>query len=292
MKRTCFIFLLFLLSLILDAASLKVSPGGFLVQNISPGKTYNLQETSRIKLSIFNDDTSTHTYALSVQKPSSVGNWEKGYLEIPDPAWCWFSPNDISIGPQQVGYGNLFFKIPDKEIYYNQRWVATIGILGKQERGIGFGLGIYVRVQIETEPKDESSAPPDGPIGIGPSLASFDNIVPGETYSQIVTIFNNESEKSSFNITSLSKYPDIKPSTYLTSSYEQIPDPTWISLEKEKLTIDPQASKILAIKISIPKQGEFSDKKFEEILFVEPEKGRPGFIRVRITTAKEVSQQP
>jgi len=292
MKRIFFQVIFFLLALSLDAASLKVSPGGFMVQNISPGKTYNLQETTKIKLSIFNDDTSTHTYALTVHKPSAVGNWEKGYLEIPDPAWCWFSPNDVTICPQKVGYGNLFFKIPDRESYYNQRWVATIGILGKQEQGIGFGLGIYVRVQIETEPKAKTTEPPDGLIGLRPSLVSFDNIPPGGTHTQNLTIFNNDSEKRSFNITSLSKYPDIKSSTYLTSSYSQIPDPAWISLDRNKLTIDPQDSKVLTIKISIPKDGNLSDKKWEEILFVEPENGRSLFIRVRITTAKGISEQP
>ncbi len=292
MKRIFFLLPLFLSSLVLDAASLKVSPGGFLVQNISPGKTYNLQETTRIKLSIFNDDSSTHTYALSVSIPSSVGNWEKGYFEIPDPSWCWFSPNAVTIGPRKVGYGNLFFRIPDGEIYYNQRWVVALGILGKQESGIGFGLGIYVRVQIETESKEDAGAPPDSPIGIRPSLASFDTIAPGKTYTRNVTIFNNGSEKCSFSIKPLSSYPDIKPSGYLTSSYEQIPDPAWISLNAETLTVDPHNNKSLTIKISIPKDGEFYDKKWEEILFVEDENGRSAFIRIRMTTAKKDSQQP
>ena len=291
MKKTLFIFILFLITGDLVAASLKVSPGGFIVHDIKPGTTYNLRELTGIKLSIYNDDETTHTYSLSVHKPSVAGKWEKGYDEIPDPAWCWFSPDEATIGPQKVGYGNLFFRIPDKERYYNQRWVATLGIMGKQEQGIGFGLGIYVRVQIETESAADVSEKPDGALGLVPGALSFENIPPGKSLSKKVRIYNNDTMAHTYTIAPLTRDPEMTPSTYLTRSLQQLPDSSWISCDKESLTIKPDKSGVLTISLHVPRNPEYSDKKWEELLFLKPENGRSGFIRIRITTTKTNDEQ-
>ena len=285
MKKTFLIFGIAFLSGSLCATSLKVSPGGFIIQNVKPGVIYNLYETTKIKLSIFNDDDTTHTYAFSMHKPSEVGRWEKGYLEIPDSSWCWFKEKEVTIGPQKVGYGDLSFKIPDKACYYNQHWVATMGIIGKQEGGIGLGLGIYVRIQIETESRSDIEERPDGLIGFKPGTIELDGAAPGSSHTKKVTIFNNDAKSHNYSVHYLREDEKLKASSYLTHSYELIPDSSWIATDRKSFKIEPGGNLTLSVTITVPPGMSHYNKKWEEILFIEPDAGLPGFIRVRINTS-------
>lgn len=286
MKKTIAILILLLVAQGLPAASLKVSPGGFIVHDIKPGATYNLREATGVKLSIYNDDDTTHTYSLSVHKPSVAGKWEKGYDEIPDPDWCWFEIKEVTIGPQKVGYGNLFFRIPERDRYYNQHWIAALGIMGKQEKGIGFGLGIYVRIQMETESHPDSKEVPEGMTAFKPSHVQFENVLPGTPQTGKLIVYNNDIRKHTYTVNPLGEDREREASTYTGHSFKPLPDSSWIALEKETFDIDPGGSFILKMKITIPDNGEYFDKKWEEILFVEPESGLSGFVRIRISTGQ------
>ena len=286
-KASCLILFLIFFSAAfsrLEAAGLSVSPGGFIVNNVTPGITYNLYEKSGIKLSIFNKDDAGHIFTLSVHKPLEVGRMEKGYLEIPDSNWCWFEKDEIKIGPREVGYGNLFIKIPEGEEYYNQHWVATLAIMQKRGKGIGLGLRINVRVQIETESKDDVKGKPAGIIAFKPSTLRFEDVSPGGAQKGSVTIYNNDNKTHVYKITSLlHSLKEGKQKTYLTKSYQMMPDPKWIILDKDSLLIKPQSSCVLSLKLNIPDKPEYHGKKWEELFLVEPEEGLPGFIRVRIS---------
>jgi hypothetical protein len=151
-KYLPWLFVLQLCAVRLPAASLGVSPSGFIVHEIAPGRQYDVYRESGVRLTINNGDDSTHTYVLSSHRPSTRGRWEKGYLEIPDPKWCWFDRQEVTVGPHAKGYANLLLKVPDEEKYYNQRWAVTFGIEGKPGP-LGIALAIDVRAQIETQSK-------------------------------------------------------------------------------------------------------------------------------------------
>src|ERR1035437_3652423 len=88
----------------LEAASLKVGPAGFIIHNVVPGKAYDVYKATGLQLTIYNDDTVAKTYLLSAHRPSEGGTWEKGYLEIPDPKWCWFDQNEIIVEANSNAY--------------------------------------------------------------------------------------------------------------------------------------------------------------------------------------------
>ena len=110
MKRLWYVgycLFLLLISFKAEPASLKVSPAGFIIHNLTPGKVYNLHQETGLRLTIYNDDEVSHRYTVSVHRPSEVGRWEKGYSEIPDSKWCWFEEKEISVEPKGKGYANL-----------------------------------------------------------------------------------------------------------------------------------------------------------------------------------------
>ena len=175
------------------AASLKVSPAQFTLHDVEPGKLYDLYADTGVRLTVYNDDDTAHAWAVSTHRPSERGRWETGYGEIPDATWCWFDEKSIEVGPQSQGYAKLFLRIPDEERYYNQHWIVTLAVEGAKH-GLGVSLAVDIRVQIETKAKRGLSGPPDGLLGMDPSLVEFEDVTPGEQAQESVVLYNNDSQ--------------------------------------------------------------------------------------------------
>ena len=284
--RLTFLFVLFL-SLIgrLEAASLKVSPARFIVHNVEPGRLYDIYKETRLRLTVYNDDTVSRTWALSTHRPSERGRWEKGYAEIPDAQWCWFDKDEITVEPNSKAYANLYLKVPEEEKYYNQHWVVTLNIGTKPGRG-GIGLAVDIRVQIETKSKVGLKTKPYGPLGFEPSIVRFEDTKPGSREKAQVEIFNNDVRAHSYTITALFDDSEIRQKTYLTHSYTQMPDSTWVKHEKH-VQIEPGKSAALNLELKIPDDEANLGKKWEDILLIQPDEGRAGFVRVQVQTTEK-----
>lgn len=257
----------------LEAAGLKVSPAGFILQNIIPGKMYDIYQETGLRLTVYNDDTVDHTYLLSTNSPSEWGKWEKGYLEIPDPKWCWFGKNEITVGPNGQGYCSIFLKIPDEERYYNQHWVVVLRVMGKTGPE-GIALAINVRIQIETESKVDLKGSPDGTIGIVPSAIVFGN--GGD--KKKVTIFNNTDFPQTYTVYPLKEKEKLR--TYISTGFKPLPEPKWLKLNKQNLKILPRSKQTFTVGLSAPGGEMDTNDKWEYIIFVEG-KDNTGFLRVR-----------
>ena len=283
-KAACLVFLLIFFPVFsgrLKAASLKVSPGSFIIHDVVPGKAYDLYKETGLRLTIHNDNDVSHTYLLSAHRPS--GRLVTGYLKIPDAGWCRFEKSEITVEAGGKGYGNLYLQIPDEEKYYNQHWVVNLNVAGKPGPG-GIALAVNVRTKIETKSKADVKEKPDGIIAFKPSILRFEDVSSDNAQKGSVTIYNNDNKAHIYKITPfLHSLKEERQSTYLTDSYQVLPDSDWIVLSKDKLKIEPESAGNLSLKLEIPDKPEYQGRKFEEILLIEPEEGLPGFIRVRIS---------
>ena len=287
LTRLTLLFVLFL-SLIgrVEAASLKVSPARFIVHNVEPGRLYDVYKETRLRLTVYNDDTVNQTWVLATHRPSERGRWEKGYGEIPDARWCWFDKNEITVEPNSKAYAYLHLKVPDEERYYNQHWVVTLSIGGKPGRG-GIGVAVDVRAQIETKSSADVKTRPYGLLGMKPSIVPFEDTKPGGREKAQVEIFNNDVRAHSYTISSLLADADTDQKKYLTHSYKAIPDFKWVKYGKH-VQIEPGKSAELSLELEIPDDETNFGKKWEDILLVQPDEGRAGFLRVQVETKKKV----
>jgi hypothetical protein len=270
-----------------EAASLKVSPGRFMVQNVKPGRLCDVYKDAGLRLTIYNDDSTTRSWLLSVHRPSERGKWETGYAEIPNAEWCWFDHAEVTIGPGSKAYAHLFLKIPEDEKYLNQHWVVTLGVAGKPGRG-AFSLAVDVRAQIETACKADIQARPDGPLGLKPSSVVFADAQPGKHEKVSVVVCNNEATTRSYTITSLFEHKEIEPKAYLTQFCDPIPDSGWIR-RKQTLRIGAREEAVLDLDLQVPDNATNLGKKWEDILLVQPDEGRPGFIRIKVQTRNKAN---
>lgn len=265
-----------------EAASLKVSPGRFIIHDVEPGKLYDIYKETGLRLTIYNDDEVPRTWELSTHRPSERGRWEKGYGEIPDAKWCWFAENEVTVEPNGQAYAYLNVRIPPDEKYYNQHWVATLSISGKIGAG-GIGLAVDVRVQIETESRADLNVRPDGLLGMRPSTVHFEEAAPGTAQEATVTLFNNDDMPHNYSFGSLFEDQEIKRRSYLTNYYLEIPDLTWIARD-ENIRIEPGGSAELRLRLNVPDDAAHFGRKWEDIVLIQPEEGPAEFVRVRVDT--------
>ncbi len=281
---------------------LSVYPGGLLIQKITLGETYDLYEKSGVALQIENKDGNPHTYVIGALKPSQVGNtkWLQGYSEISDPGWFWVESAEVTVEAQSKKQVRMFLKIPDEKKYYNQHWTVSLGISGKPEAGQMLSLAVYPRYQIETESKTGLKERPEGLTGIEPGSMVFENVPLGQKEKKKIKIYNNDTRLHYYTIAS--KIIEVDPTREqigVSAGYSWIPDIKWLkpgsnlkniltsfSLSKSTLRILPNENKELAIAVKIPEKKEHYQKKWEALIFIEPDDGRPSFVRVQIDTEK------
>ena len=271
------------LSPCVEAASLKVSPAQFIVQNVEPGKLYDIYQETGLRLSIYNDDDVSRTWTLSTHRPSARGAWEKGYAEIPDAHWSWFDKDEITVAPNSVGHAHLYLQIPKDDKYYNQHWVVTLGIGGAS--GGGVALALDVRMQVETAGKTDLTSRPDGPLGFVPSTVCYENIAPGSNARAQFVLCNNDGIDHTYIISSLFEQSQAQRSSYLSHSYGAIPVSGWLKREKT-IRVAAGESAVVCMELNVPDDAANFGKKWEDILLIQPNDGPAGFVRVQVQTAK------
>ncbi len=268
---------------------LSVAPGGLMIQNVKPGQTFGLYEKAGVALIIENKDINPHTYIINTFKPSRVGNkkWLKGYSEIPDPTWFWFENNEITVGPQSKQEVKMYLKIPEEDPYYNQHWSISLGISGKPESGKMLALAVYPRYQIETESKTGLEEKPHGLIGIEPSNLIFKNLPLRKKEKKKIILYNNDQTAHKYTVTSqVIEVDPTREQIFVTSGYTWVPNKKWLRPKRKKVKILPGESKELTVSVKIPKKKEHYQKKWEALIFIEPDQGRSRFARVLIETEK------
>jgi len=149
------IFFIFIMLNVVPAwgGGLTVEPGGLLIQQVSPGETYDLLSSTGISIKIYNRLDRPAAYRISAHKPSEAGNgrWKQGYREIPDSAWLSFDKNEVLVEKNGMSEVKLFLKVPDNAAYYNQHWAVTVAIEGIATPEDSFAMAVYLPFEIETD---------------------------------------------------------------------------------------------------------------------------------------------
>lgn len=296
MKKYIFLAILFLAVGTINLAAqpeeremgLAVEPGGLLIQNVKPGEVYDIEEISGVTLNITNRDNIPHTYILTTHKPSMVAakKWIEGYLEIPEPNWFWFEKDEVMVDASSTAKVKMYLKIPDEERYYNQHWSVSLLVKAKPEPGRMLGLAVAPNFQIETKTKEELEVRPDGLTAFEPSLIRLEDVTLETKIEAKVKLYNNDDKRHRYRISS-QIFPQDPNKRQITISpgYNWIPNPKWIK-PKRTVRIGPRESADFSFNVKVPKDEKYYGKKWEAIIFVEPEEGLPGFVRVQVETEK------
>lgn len=275
---------LLLLAAQLTGASLRVSPARFMLHHIAPGRLYDIQKETGLKLTVYNDSSLTRSFVLSTRQPET-GHFEAGYLAIPDASWCWFEKQELTVSPNSQASVGVILQVPDKPEFYNQKWIVVFGIKGKPGPG-GISLAIDVRGQIETRSRADLAEIPQGVLATKPSIASFDGLRRGETSTSEVLLHNGDSCEHTYRFAPYFSTQEARPDVYLTGGYEPITDAGWVRASGGEIKLKPGESAKVPVEVRLPESADKTKGKWEQILLVLPDKGPQGFVRVHLQCAR------
>ena len=265
---------------------LSVEPGGLLIQHVKPGETYDLAQKSGISLKVSNRDTKARTYRLSTHRPSEVGSgaWLAGYAEIPDPSWFWFEQPEVTVAPGGDGHAKMFLRIPPGAQYDNQQWVVSVGVEGTPQAGETMALAAFPRYQIETEASADAGTVPAGPLGVVPSVLQM----PIPTATRRVTLWNNDATARRYTFSVKTAPSGVEREQIAPSAGRAwVPEPTWITVKKRHVTIEPHQSRVIEVQARAPSTASNAAQPWEALLWIEPDAGPARFVRIQLEAAQE-----
>ncbi|MCM8824306.1 MAG: hypothetical protein NC822_06515, partial [Candidatus Omnitrophica bacterium] len=236
---------------------LTVEPGGFVLQNLIPGKRVDIFETTGLALVIYNRSDSYHTYVIKGGKPQEVGieGWLKGYEPIPESSWFKLEQEQVRISPHSKAYVKMYLEIPDEEKLYNQKWVVGLSVAGVPEPGERLVLSAHPSYYLETLGKDGLKEKPWGGLGLEPGVLIIEKVGLGVNKKVgKIKIHNNDSKKHTYNI--YSHIPKELAGDRITSSqgYIWIKNEDWLKPSLGKITIQGNSSKELEVDLVIPNE--------------------------------------
>ena len=102
-----------------------------------------------------------------------------------------------------------------------------------------------------------------------------------------LNLYNNDTKRHRYKVTVMI-FPDdpTKRHIFPSPTYSWIPDTKWIKPGRKNISIPSNKARDIPIRVNSPQELGNYNKNWEAIIFVEPEKGLPGFVRVQIRTEK------
>ena len=264
-------------------------PGGLLIQYIKPGELYDLEARSGLRLKISNRSSEQRTYRISVAQPQQLGieKWIEGYVPIPQPDWFSLEPAEIEIAPQSTGYARMFINIPADSRYFNQHWVVALAIQSVPKGGEVLTLALRPVYYLETKSREDVSARTGELLGIGPTVLTCPRTSPGKEQARIpcgeVQIHNGDSRPHAYSISA--EVPNVMASGQKVSpspGFSWLENPASVVTTENHLTLKPGQSWTIGVRLLTARDKVLPPQNRECLLWVKPDKGSAGFVRIQI----------
>ncbi len=264
-------------------AGIMVSPGAFTMQNAGIGKDMDLG----IDLIITNSSRVEQVFTARSIVPSQATKWLKGYGEIPDASWFYFPEDKIKIKANGTGKLRMHLKIPAEEKYLNQHWIVFVEVTTLAEEGTMFKMSVRPNYMIETKSEADIKVRPYGALGLVPSMVKAGDVIAGKNRKANFKVYNNDSVSHTYQIASyIPNASSAKQDISVSPGYEWVKEISWVRPTETQIKLNPGEVKDVHLNIRIPEGSNYSDQGWESVVFVEPDKGLSGFVRVLIEGEK------
>jgi len=249
--------------------ALKVAPGSFTMQNVPLGQRQDMG-VSFVCTAENTDYVFAHILLAFVDMPEC-----DGYRPIPDVSWFIMESGEtLYVDSSGIARSKMFTNIPDRPELYNQHFSVRVFVIA-DDNGI-FQPAIVPYYFIETPPLANPPVPPDGELGIAPSVIEMN--LNNSTGSFI--IFNNDSISHSYEIIvrtpvlNSRKLPDLSP------GFSTVLDTSRFNISPAKVKLKPNSRKKISLRwLNIAEEKSLS----EALIFITADNGIKNFIRVKLT---------
>lgn len=254
--------------------ALRVSPASFTAQGVPLGKRHDLGVVLTCSA-----EGKTNLFVARVMNQAEGVPLSVGYRSIPDTRWFIVESGEtLRADTSGVASSRLLVEIPDKPEYYNQHFVVRLFTTG-------ISAGMFQPAMIpyyflETPPLANPSVPPDGELGVAPSIVELTK----SNKDGVFRIYNNDTVEHRYEFVVRTpeersrRFPNVSP------NFLRIDDTTKIEISPPSITLPPQKNTQVKVKWSGKK---WSKEDYEAILLITSDNGTTNFVRVRIVADKK-----
>lgn len=250
-----------------------------ILQNLSPGKIYNLKVTNHLPYVITN--TSDDEQILEVEVlPPQENELKEDYEPIPDVSWIKVVPNRFKLGPGENSSSEVIISVPADEKYRNrsfQAHILTRSVPDPSARGVAIGVGLSSRIRFSTgeapltvRERARKKAMLSLNFDITPLSLHLGEIQPGKKIRLIkekllpqLNVVNR-----SFQVLRL-KFESVDPKKGnfgLLRNFEPTPDPNFLTFAKNPLKIKGNSMKPVDVIIQFPDDAQYYGKSYAFII--------------------------
>ena len=105
-----------------------------------------------------------------------------------------------------------------------------------------------------------------------------------------ILLFNNDSKPHEYEISALFDDEEVQRKSYLSKTYTEIPNSTWLTVPK-RIRIGAGGTASLNLRLNVPDDPAHFGKKWEHLVYIQPDEGRAEFVRVQVRMRKEAAQE-
>lgn len=283
--------------LIVAALLLTESPPGFpygiatrfsdvVMGNLQPGGVYNLRELKNVPFVVMNTGEEEVEILIEVYmpKPNEDLDLKKGYEHLPDPGWLKIIPERVRIPSKGTSVSDIILSIPDDKSLIGKNYQVSIwshNITPAGAAGFMIGVGVISRLRfsigapipeaIEEEKRRKKML--DLNLRLDPVSVKLFNFPVGRGVDlrkdrmQNVTIVNAGADKIPLKLQSVIEKDIVSP----PSGYEYAPDPSWLKIKPERITVKPYTIVPLSVQLTIPDEPAHRGKGYMFLLKAEIE---------------------
>ncbi len=238
-----------------------------ILENIQVGKAYNLRELGNLPYKVTNVGDATTDIIIEASIPVEA-TIRLGYEAVPDPMWIKIIPDKFRLRPNESGSSEIILTIPNKseyvsrnfQVYISARTVGTGFLAAGAGHRLRFSTGVGPETLIgEKKKKAMIELNLDfKPVSIYLNELELGKKVKSNKHkAKQLKIINWASSAIELKLLSV-KY-DIG---NLPSGYEPSPDPSWLTIETDKLKLKGDAIRNVVYSIKIPEEESNYDRKF------------------------------
>jgi hypothetical protein len=266
-----------------------------LVENLQIGEKYSMIQLVNLPLKVINDSDEAIVLAVDVIKPQAKFTRE-GFEAIPDTAWVSVANSIAAVAEYGTFLSDVMISIPNKKEYLGKKYQVDL-----RARILPSGSFAAVSLAINghlsfTVAPVKLAQPLPGKAGnlayaMSPERVELKNIPVGKSVEVVtdagiaVKLQNNSDQKSVFIPFSLDP---VKAAVRIEADAEPVPDPNFLTFEKEEITLNPQEAKPLRMYVKFPDKPEYRGKRFQFAISVRSGENSDvtRYMRVLVSTAK------
>ncbi|MFH1353137.1 MAG: hypothetical protein ABIH68_06165 [bacterium] len=273
MKKKVFLLLvLFLCADYASAVGLSTKFSMAIIENIFPGESYNIRKLVNLPYLLTNTSPFPVTGAIVVDIPVKE-MLIMGYEPVPDTDWVEISERTFDLGAGESILVDIIIFVPDKEEYYGKSYQVSIESCGRGAGG-NIAAGLVSKVcftTVKSKSQREMVAEQDRLLAnlnyeVLPDRIRVRNVKPGKKYElgkdfqKFFKIVNMNEIAYTYKVRSVTR---AQSKLEKQKDFEETPDPSFISFEKETVEVPDNTVQKLKIFLKIPKEEEHYGKRYQ-----------------------------